>query len=152
VSEKTRADGSAETRLRSERRISKEGRAALAKSGSANLQAYRDRVAKSPGLPTNLQAKLDNFEREVRADLGDNLTAAETCLLDSAKCSYGVILLAERQLALAPGRLAHAKGLSASLAAHQNSLLRALKVLGLKRRAAKSESLDDYLSNRTRAQ
>jgi hypothetical protein len=72
--EKTRANGSADGRLRSERRITPQGRAALAKSGSQNLQAWKNRSA---GLETDVQAKIDEFEAEVLPDLGNNLTAVE---------------------------------------------------------------------------
>jgi hypothetical protein len=153
--ERTRGNGSAGSRLRSERKgarkITAKGRLRMAEVGAQNLANYRARIAgKSVSrLPTEMQEKLDRFESELLSDLGE-LTAAERCLLDSAKVSYQVILIASNQLALAPGRLKQSKGLSGAIAAHQNSLHRTLKSLGLKRRAAKTESLDDYLRSRGR--
>ncbi len=110
----------------------------MARAGSANLSAYRNKCNQASlalnddHLPPGLKEKLDRFERELIEGLGNELTAAERALVGSARISYGVIELAFIQLSLAPGRLARSKGLSATITGHQNSLLRALKALGLK--------------------
>jgi hypothetical protein len=132
-------------------RISAAGRVAMARAGRANLSAYRDRCSQAglalsdDHLPPKLKEKLSRFELELHAGLGDETTAAERALVDSARISYGVIELAFLQLSLAPGRLARSKGLSATITAHQNSLLRALKALGLKGRPKSGPTLAERL-------
>jgi hypothetical protein len=129
------------------RRLTPAGRRRMAKAGAANLYAYKASVvALRANARESVDARLDAFERELIADLGGYPSAAERALIESAKASYAVVSLALTQLRLAPGRLARARGLSATIAAHQNSLLRALKALGIKRRGPEGPTLESVFA------
>lgn len=135
-------------RPRKARRLTPEGRGRMAAAGAENLRRYRERLAEVKAqADRDLDAKLERFEAELVADLGGSPSAAERALIESAKASYAVVSLALVQLRLAPGRLARARGLSATIAAHQNALLRALKALGLKKRKAEAPTLEQVFAD-----
>lgn len=135
--------GPAARKPRKRRRLTPEGRRRMAKAGARNLKAYKARVATLKAQANEDVGKLvESFGRELLADLGEEVGAAQRALVESAKASYTAILLALRQLELAPGRLVRAKGLSAALAAHTNGLARTLRLLGIRRRGQEAPTLE----------
>lgn len=153
LSEKTRGNGSAKERLRSERNVTDIGRARLAQAGKANISVHNAKVKLGihswlSGGPLPLE--IDRTARHFRADLiqqiGGKPTAAETALIESATVSYTVVLLALNQLQLRPAKVMRPEGLSRTLAAYQASLLRSLKALGLKQRQPPARSLQDEIA------
>ena len=116
--------------------ISEEGRRRMGVAGQKNIAQWRLREADAQ---REAGEKAERFRRRMIEELGGNPSITDLTVIDSAATSILVVTMAEIQLRQAPSRLKRKKGLAAAIAAHQNSLLRCIRVLNASR--GKKQSL-----------
>ena len=105
----------------------------MREAGRKNLQMWQSNMA---AAQVEASAKAEHFRARMLEEFGGNPSVTVTTAIDSACVSLLIISLAESQLKLAPTALRRRKGLSGAVAAHQNSLLRCLRLLTASRKGA----------------
>jgi hypothetical protein len=108
-----------------QRKVSKEGRAACARAGAANLKKWR---ASKDADATRVLEMTVAFETQLREEIGQD-TAIASALSKSAVASYSTICIASLNLLKGLGRLDRVKELHGLLCEAQRLLYRNLKAL-----------------------
>ncbi len=114
------------TKRTSKRRLSRSAKKNMAIAGQANLERWRagqDEDARS------VREMTEAFEKELRAEIGENTSAIASALAVSAVASYGTVCLVSLKITKGRGRIDRVKELHSLMVEAQRVLHRNLKAL-----------------------
>jgi hypothetical protein len=115
------------TRLTGKRKLTRVARAAMAAAARANAKVWNERQQKDAN---ERREAIERFETQLRAELGDSITAERETLVQAIVVAHGGLLLVKSELM--QGRKKRALALSERASWLAGTVARLLKQLGMR--------------------